>query len=61
MIFNIFLLSLLILCFAQIQHTPIEPRIVPVKLRPLVKTIPSKHIFKTSYPNFGYEISGKVY
>ena len=65
MINNMILITTLtllaILGSCQVDHTPIEPKIIPVNIKPEIKTVPSKHSFTYPFRSLGYEISGKVY
>jgi hypothetical protein len=61
MIFITILTLLAVLAFQQVDHTPIEPKVIAVNLKPEVKTVPSKHSFSAPFRGIGYEISGRVY
>lgn len=52
---------LVILGSCQVDHTAIEPKIIPVNIKPEIKTVPSRHSFAYPFRALGYEISGKVY
>ncbi len=38
----------------QVSHSAIAPKIVPVRVRPSVEEVPSRHSFKESYAGMGY-------
>ncbi len=54
MIFINILALLAVLGLTQVDHTPIEPKVIPVNIKPEIKTVPSKHSFTHVFGSLGY-------
>lgn len=45
----------------QVDHSPIVPEVVNIKIQPNISIVPSRHNFSSSFDSLGFEISGAIF
>jgi len=55
------MLLLVVATQQQVDHSPIIPEVVNIKIQPNISIVPSCHSFSSSFDSLGFEISGAIF